>query len=611
MRIKSKHRSLVFAGALLLAAGIASAQEYPKFEIAPGFNYQHDAPLFGTSRTSECAGGGLTFAYNITHLFSLVADLSGCETFGFNDPFGLGTTKLHGDAFTYVFGPRFTFRRGSRFQPFLDVNVGGEEVGVHCNNGNLGDACGSITPGVGISQPIVGAPPPVVIVPKNPYATGVTQNSFAATGGVGIDIRASHHISIRLIQADYLYTRFGNSCPFAICSHNSEQGSFRLQSGLVFSFGGGPHAILPPTPRTKSCPGGTSVPIDQDCPKQDISLGIQANPAAVCPGAVSKVTAAANLPQGATIEWTVNGQPVSGAGTPEFTFTGRDAGSYKVAMKVSAAGYNDASAETTVNVRSYVAPSGSLRVSPSDIWVGDRSTLSASFTPGQCGGALSPVTYSASEGSVSGNQFDSTGVRFDPANTSEQQKTIMITARVSDERGSVSAEAPVVVKQKGAVVSKRFPDIVFPKGSARVNNCGKRVLLEELKSSLDADPNGHVVFVGHTSADERGSADLGLRRALNAAAVISAGAQVCLGFSAANIAVGNAGTSDNNVDFQPYFCESSTGEIQGNFVQQADSEAKNRRVEVWFVPSGGVAPPSAQGSKSAVELNVKTLGCPR
>ncbi len=609
MRTTSKHRSLVFAGGLLLAASIASGQEYSKFEIAPGFNYQHDSPILGSTRSSECAGGGLTLAYNITHMFSMVADLSGCDMFDYNNPYGVGS-GVHGDVFTYVFGPRFTFRRNSKFQPFVDVNVGGEEVRVHCNSGNLGDACGSITPGVGISQPIVGAPPPVVIVPKNPYATAVTENSFAGTAGVGIDIRVNHHIAIRLVQADYLYTRFGNSCPFAICNHNNEQGSFRLQSGLVFGFGG-PHAILPPAPKTKSCPGGTSVSVDQDCPKQDISLGVHANPASVCPGGVSKVTTASKFPEGATIEWTVNGQPVSGAGTPEFTFTGRDAGSYKVAMRVSAAGYNDASAETTVNVRSYVAPSGMLSASPSSIWVGERSTLSASFTPGQCGGPLSPVTYSASEGSVSGDQFDSTGVRFDPANTSQQQKTIMITAKASDERGTVSAEAPVVVKQKGAVVSKRFPDILFPKDSDRVNNCGKRVLLEELKSSLDADPNGHVVFVGHTSANEKGSADLGLSRALNAAAVISAGAQVCLGFSAANIAVGNAGTSDNNVDFQPYFCESSTGEIRGNFVLQADSEAKNRRVEVWFVPSGGVAPPSAQGSKSAVELNVKTLGCPR
>jgi outer membrane protein OmpA-like peptidoglycan-associated protein len=184
-------------------------------------------------------------------------------------------------------------------------------------------------------------------------------------------------------------------------------------------------------------------------------------------------------------------------------------------------------------------------------------------------------------------------------------------AKVTDQQGSGSAQTAVIVKQKGVVASKRYPDIVFPKGSARVNNCGKRVLLEELKASLDSDPNGHVVFVGHTSESEKGPADLDLRRALNAAAVISAGAQICLGFSAANIAITAAGTADNGVDFQPYFCESSTGEIKGNLVQEADNEAKNRRVEVWFVPSGGVLPASAQNSKSAVELNVAALGCPR
>jgi outer membrane protein OmpA-like peptidoglycan-associated protein len=202
-------------------------------------------------------------------------------------------------------------------------------------------------------------------------------------------------------------------------------------------------------------------------------------------------------------------------------------------------------------------------------------------------------------------------VPFDPANTSEQQKTISILAKVSDAGGAGQAQTAVVVKQKGVIAAKRFPDIVFPKGSARVNNCGKRVLLEELKASLDSDPNGHVVFVGHTSSSEAAAAGLDLKRALNAAAVISAGAQICLGFSAANIAITAAGTADNGIDFQPYFCESSTGEIRGNLVQETDSEAKNRRVEVWFVPSGGVLPASAQGSKSAVELNVKELGCPR
>jgi len=52
-----------------------------------------------------------------------------------------------------------------------------------------------------------------------------------------------------------------------------------------------------------------------------------------------------------------------------------------------------------------------------------------------------------------------------------------------------------VVKKRAAILAKRLPDIVFATGSARVNNCGKRVLLEELKASLDNDSTGRVVFV--------------------------------------------------------------------------------------------------------------------
>jgi opacity protein-like surface antigen/outer membrane protein OmpA-like peptidoglycan-associated protein len=609
MRKKIKHKLFVFAAALLATAGTAVAQEYPTVEMAPGFSYQHNSPVLGGSQSFNCAGGGSTMAYNITSMFGLAADLSGCKIFGLDNTYGVGS-KVSGSEFTYVFGPRLTFRNLGKFQPFLEVNFGGERVGISCNTGDAGNACGSIPPGSVPTQLPSG--PGVILIPRNPNATSASKNAFALTAGGGFDIKINKKFAIRLVQAEYLYTRFGNDCQFAICSNNNGQNSFRLKSGIVIGWGGARAAILPPSPpRMKPCPGGPSVPVDQDCPRQDISLSIQANPSAICQGAVSRVSASASLPEGATVQWTVNGQAISQAGTLEFGSTGREAGSYRIAMTVSAAGYNDASAETTVTVQGYVPPSGRVSASPAEIWVGDKSTLAANFTPGQCGGAIGPISYSTAEGLVSGNEFDSSGVRFDPANTSEQQKTITIMAKVSDQRGSGQAQTAIVVKQKGAIAAKRFPDIVFPKGSARVNNCGKRVLLEELKSSLDADPNGNVVFVGHTSESEKGSADLDLRRALNAAAVISAGAQVCLGFSAANIGITAAGTADNGVDFQPYFCELSTGEIKGNLVQEADSEAKNRRVEVWFVPSGGVAPVSARGSKSAVELNVKTLGCPK
>ena len=76
----------------------------------------------------------------------------------------------------------------------------------------------------------------------------------------------------------------------------------------------------------------------------------------------------------------------------------------------------------------------------------------------------------------------------------------------------------------------RLPDILFSKNSARVNNCGKRILLEQLHSYYERDSSGTVVFVGHQSGDETGpqtdrwsaEARLAAERVLNAAAVVTA-----------------------------------------------------------------------------------------
>jgi hypothetical protein len=46
-------------------------------------------------------------------------------------------------------------------------------------------------------------------------------------------------------------------------------------------------------------------------------------------------------------------------------------------------------------------------------------------------------------------------------------------------------------------------------------------------------------------------------------------------------------------------------------VTSADSRAQYRRVEVWFVPTNGVMPPSAGNAKDAGSLGVSKIGCPR
>jgi opacity protein-like surface antigen len=230
-------RGTVLAAGVLLLAGTAVAQDsdsYPKVEMAPGFSYQHNSPVLGGSQGFNCAGGGSTIAYNPTSMFGLAMDLSGCKAFGLDNTYGIGS-KVNGGEFTYVFGPRLTFRK-SKFQPFFELNFGGERVSVSCRNGNAGNACGSITAGQLPTQLPSGPGNLVTVV--NPNATSFAKNAFAMTVGGGFDIKLNKKFAIRLVQAEYLYTRFGNSCEFAYCSNNNSQNSFRLKSGIVVGWGG-------------------------------------------------------------------------------------------------------------------------------------------------------------------------------------------------------------------------------------------------------------------------------------------------------------------------------------------------------------------------------------
>jgi len=253
-----------------------------------------------------------------------------------------------------------------------------------------------------------------------------------------------------------------------------------------------------------------------------------------------------------------------------------------------------------------------VSASPSEIWSGDRSTLSASFSD-DCHGAIQAPSFSASEGTVSGNVYDSSSVQFDPSNNSEQRKTVTITATATGPGGTGTATTSIVVKKRANLGATRLPDIVFGRNNARVNNCGKRVLLEELKTYLDRDPAGKVVLVGHTDKGETKALHLDRKRALNAAAIVSAGQGICLNFAASQILIVEAGEDQGGVDFQPYFCGTSTNvkEKSGQAVSASDARAQYRRVEVWFVPANGVMPPSAANAKDAASMNVGSLGCPK
>jgi len=210
-------RFFVLAGLLLFTEGAALAQDYPKFETSPAFMYIRTSGGFSpfvvngrtiTPQALNCAGGGGTIAYNFSSLIGLAADLGGCKIF--SNAYGAGNT-VDGNEFTYLFGPRLTYRSGSKFEPFVEVNFGGMRISVSCTSTAL--ACLSATGG-------------------NTY----TKNAFALTAGGGFQVKLSHKFSLRLVQAEYLYTRFGNNCALAVCNNNNSQNSFRLKSGIVINW---------------------------------------------------------------------------------------------------------------------------------------------------------------------------------------------------------------------------------------------------------------------------------------------------------------------------------------------------------------------------------------
>jgi outer membrane protein OmpA-like peptidoglycan-associated protein len=194
-----------------------------------------------------------------------------------------------------------------------------------------------------------------------------------------------------------------------------------------------------------------------------------------------------------------------------------------------------------------------------------------------------------------------------------QSKTITVTAKVTDDRGQ-SATSSTSIKVDYVPQAIRFSDIIFNKNGARVNNCGKRVLLEELAPKA-ADPDYEIVLVGHIDQDEvsktKRPSTLDQQRVKNAVAVLTGGSGTCANVDPSRIKADWTGTEQVS-DMQPGLCGTSTRaaskERSASVVSTAD---QNRRVEVWLVPKGTKLPASFKSAKELPAKEMKKLGCPK
>jgi hypothetical protein len=180
-----------------------------------------------------------------------------------------------------------------------------------------------------------------------------------------------------------------------------------------------------------------------------------------------------------------------------------------------------------------------------------------------------PLTYtwSTSAGKLTGSgastTLDTAGV---PCDT-----TITVTVTVSDGRGG-SASASCTVRVRCPVKPKVEPVVCtsagFPNSLARLNNVDK-ACLDDVASKLRQDPRSRVVIVGHAAGNERYPDVIARKRA----EAVKAYLVKERGIDEARITARSAGAT------KPL----DTG-------TSAAARARNRRVDVIFVPEGATAP---------------------
>jgi type 1 fimbria pilin len=397
--------------------------------------------------------------------------------------------------------------------------------------------------------------------------------------------------------------------------------------GLAFYFGRKekPEPPAPPPP-----PPAAPVVI----PRHDMTGGsITASSTSVCPGEAVQLSSNASDPQGHRLsyQWSISGRS-SGSNSSTFTFTPDQSGDYQIGLHVTdTASENAASAVdasgVSIHVKQYSRPTiGTVTATPADVERGGTITLHATGTGSECSGPLS-YSWTASEGSVSGSgadaSFNTGSVSFNEADRSRpQSKQIRFTATVSDSKGGTASGSATATVEFGAQ-TKHFGDIVFPKGSARVNNCGKRVLIEQLYPVLTSNSNYDVVLVGHIDAGEatpvrrkgakaRAARALDRERVLQTAAILSGGTGTCSALDRSRIRGSWVGTAQETESL-PTSCAMSTTPVKERKGAEVgdSSEAKNRRVEIWLVPKGMALPSAAKDAKDLPDSEMTKIGCPK
>ena len=445
----------------------------PKIDLFLGYSYLQSVPkLADGNRLVWMNGGSTSIAFNLNRYLGIVADVGDYTNSEIRFQGAYKTTvdvdDADGGVISYLFGPRLSFRNHRRITPFAQALFGG----AHAGEVKLSNCASNCT-----------------LLPA--------ENTFALTAGGGLDIRIHRHFAIRLIQAEYLMTRFKDYST----GDTSSQNDMRLSSGILFRFGGNAAPLPPPPPVAYSC---------------------SVTPSSVFPGEpIAASGTALNLNPAKTdvYTWSVDGGTVTGSlNTAKIDTANIAPGAYTLKSHVSQGDKPGENADATApyTVKAFEPPTINCQVSPNTIKPGETSTVTATGVSPQ----NRPLTYSysASAGTVTGSgttaTFDSTGVAIG---------AVGITCNVTDDKSQVATASTIVT----VTAPVKSPEVILletrlalhsvffatDQPTFQKSNGGLVVSQEETLTTLATDfkrylelkPDAHLTLTGH--ADVRGSVE--------------------------------------------------------------------------------------------------------
>jgi hypothetical protein len=447
-----------------------------------------------------------------------------------------------------------------------------------------------------------------------------SDTELAFNFGGGLKVRFTDHFGIKseLVgilsrQPHYGLSEDGGTPPQLNIPNGGVMWGIQLSSGLYFAWGGKETITLPIAHAWSG-----------------VSIAASGNN--ICPGPAITVKATVNNMQGfakPNYRWMVDGHD-AGTNSDTITVPSDNAGTHQVGLTVvdSVTLAKSTVPPITLTINAHTPPTITANADKTDLQLGETAKLFPHPQAGSCPGNLT-VMWAVSEGTVAGSDpatYDSSSVQFDASNPGSQTKQITATATVTDDKGG-SASAPVTL-----TVSKKGPeyvrqdDLIFPTSNSRVNNCDKRILIDQVYPALTSGQYSSydVVLVGHAGneppehvmkhhgrhAPPPPAVDLAMERARHAAEILASGDGICPkpGIDVSRIKIATVGPSQG-AEFRKPICAASIKERKASMITSSDDQLKDQRVEIWFVPKGSNLPASAANAQQAPDT-VKSE-CPK